>query len=244
MDLGRCAGAVRSWWFKEEAPAAPGQEEVDLINKFARFHTVNKETLRPFISLCPRIEYLTNPVNMRWIGTASPVGDRVIASWSGNADHWNPAHQDVKGFRSIVQPACSMARIPLIFAEYTMNRIAPCDMPDFYRSASIVLCASLYEGASNSVMEAMAAGLAVVATNVGNHREMQESQLRHLGDTGIIIIEDRSKEAFADVLCSLKHKRIAEMGAINRHEIAERWSWDSWKDRYAVFLHKALEWIA
>jgi glycosyltransferase involved in cell wall biosynthesis len=113
-------------------------------------------------------------------------------------------------------------------------------MPGFYRRSSVALCASLYEGASNSVMEAMAAGLAVIATDVGNHGEMVESQRKHLGDTGILLVE-RNPEAFAEALRSLTPARMREMGRLNREEIAARWSWDAWRDRYVEFFRSAID---
>ena len=124
-------------------------------------------------------------------------------------------------------------------AEYTTSRLTPEEMPAFYRKASVYLCASLYEGASNSVMEAMAAGLAVVATDVGNHREMVESQIRHLGDTGILLV-DRTPDAFAQALDALKADpgRAQEMGKLNSREIKERWSWTAWKGRYRDVLRR------
>ena len=109
-------------------------------------------------------------------------------------------------------------------------------MPAFYRQSNVALCASLYEGASNSVMEAMAAGQAAIVTNVGNHREMQEEQLASCGDTGIIIVAERSIDAFVEALSSLTLARVLEMGEINRQSVERAWSWNVWADRYAQFL--------
>jgi ATP-dependent DNA helicase RecG len=49
------------------------------------------------------------------------------------------------------------------------------------------------------MMEAMAVGLAVVSTDVGNVSEIVESQREHFGETGIIVV-DRTQEAFAEAL--------------------------------------------
>ena len=114
-------------------------------------------------------------------------------------------------------------------------------MNDFYCQSNVALCASDYEGASNSVMEAMASGLAVIATDVGNHREMMESQLANLGETGIMLV-DRTPEAFADALRELDvcPDKVSSMGMANHTEIVERWSWDAWRDRYMCFWGMAL----
>jgi hypothetical protein len=40
-------------------------------------------------------------------------------------------------------------------------------MPEFYRQIDVLVCASLFEGTPNPVLEAMASGCAVVSTDVG-----------------------------------------------------------------------------
>jgi len=86
-------------------------------------------------------------------------------------------------------------------------------------------------------MEAMAAGLAVVATDVGNHREMHDSQIKEYGEAGILLIE-RDKKSFAGALKKLEKDmpRVQAMGKVNRAEIERAWSWTAWADRYAEFL--------
>jgi len=48
--------------------------------------------------------------------------------------------------------------------------ISPSDLHNLYARAHLYLCTSLKEGLSNSIMEARAAGLPVVATNAGDNR--------------------------------------------------------------------------
>ena len=229
-------GALRSAWFRPEAPGPPDPRDVDLVNRLRAWHVVTAAALEMWAPVCPRTVYLTNPVNMRRYLTIAPRREKIVASWNGNARHTNAAGQDVKGFWSLLQPACKQARVPMEFVEYGTSRVPPEEMPAFYRRANVALCASLYEGASNSVMEAMAAGQALISTDAGNVREMQASQLEHLGDSGIVIVAERTPEAFARALRSLTPARAQEMGAINRNEIAQRWSWDAWADRYRAFF--------
>lgn len=94
---------------------------------------------------------------------------------------------------------------------------------------------------SNSVMEAMAAGHAVICTDTGNHREMRDSQILNLGDTGIVLVE-RSEAALTAALRHLAAcpDHVLEMGRLNRREIAERWSWEVWRERYREFVELAL----
>jgi len=239
LPWNRTVGSLRAQWFVPENPRPPGPEEFALVNRYRAFHVVTQRNYEELAPHCPRVVYLTNPVDMRRHPRATPVTRRVICSWNGNARHGT---RDVKGFHSIVQPACRAAGVPLEYAEYNTRKIPLDEMPEFYMRANLALCASEYEGSSNSVLEAMASGHALITTDCGNHREIQESQLEHLGDTGIVIVE-RSVQAFRDAILRLKRapERVAEMGRINRAEIQERWSWAAWKDRYADFLRMALE---
>jgi glycosyltransferase involved in cell wall biosynthesis len=193
----------------------------------------NLEQLKPY---CPRAIYLTNPVNMR--NFTRTECRAKIACWNGSTYQTTAEGKNIKGIYDIILPACSNADVRLVTAEYHTNRVSRKDMPAWYHRASVYLCASQYEGASNSVMEAMASGLALICTDAGNHREMQESQIEHFGYSGIMII-DLTIGAFENALRYLTPERIDEMGDINRAEIESRWSWEVWRDRYSQFLEMA-----
>lgn len=227
----RAVGSLRAAYMNPYRPGDPTAEDIAAVNQWGAFHTVTRsacDALRPH---CPRVRYLTNPVNVVTFGARTPVRGRVVASWSGNARHPHASGLRVKGFEEVIVPACRAAVVPLVYAESRTRPVAPADMPEFYQRGNVTLCASLFEGASNSVMEAMACGHAVLATDVGNHAEMRASQMEHFGDSGIALVE-RAPEAFADALASLTPARAAEMGEINREEIHARWSWGAWRDRY------------
>lgn len=239
IPWGRTVGSLRCQWVFPENPQPPGEKEFACMNRFRAFHVVTRRNYDELKPNCPGAVYLTNPVDTRRFSPA-PEHPRLIASWNGNARHAS-GKEDVKGFHSIIQPACHRAGVPLVYAEYHTKRLAPAQMPGFYQQANVALCASTYEGASNSVMEAMASGLAVIATDVGNHREMRDAQLEHYGETGIILTP-RGIDSFAEALKVLREDptRVRRMGKINRKEIEDRWSWSVWKDPYASFLRMGL----
>jgi len=229
-------GSLRAQWLFPETKRSPQREEIELVNKYRAYHFVNKKNYEEYAPHCHDAWLLTNPVNTERF-ECTQIKDRVVASWNGNAGHSNSLDRDVKGFFSIVQPACEKAGVELVFAEATLCRWQPEEMPDFYLQGNVALCASLYEGASNSVMEAMAAGQALIVTDVGNHRDMRESQLKEYGDTGIILVE-RNVASFVEALQGLKRRpdRVAEMGRLNRLECERAWSWKAWIEQYAAFL--------
>jgi glycosyltransferase involved in cell wall biosynthesis len=239
----RALGAMRSQYFKPEKQGPPDAEDITLVNRYRGFQVATQMNYDELIKRCPNVVYLTNPVDTRRF-TQVPKRDRIIASWNGNAGHKSPDGRYIKHFYDVVVPACSKAEVPYVVAEYgtsagRMRRRTPEEMPEFYQQANVALCASEYEAASNSVMEAMSSGLALIVTDVGNHRELRDSQLKAYGDTGIILVE-RDVDAFADVIRSLTPDRVFEMGQINRREIEDRWSWELFTPKYKNFLKMAL----
>lgn len=62
--------------------------------------------------------------------------------------------------------------------------IHPNNIPELLQNADIYLSTSLYEGTSNSIMEAMNWCLPVVATNVGDNYKLLEKQNEYLAEVG------------------------------------------------------------
>ena len=236
----RLLGSLRARWFAPEAPGPATDADVALVNQFRGFHVVTRDNFDDIKDRCPGAVYLTNPIDMTRFPEPGQY-DEVVACWSGNARHYNSLHQDVKGFHPIVKPACRKAGVPLVYAEYHTNRLTFEEMPAFYRKANIVLCASLYEGASNSVMEAMASGCAAILTPVGNAVEMHEKQMARFGRSGIVLVE-RDEDVFVETLLALKDKPglVKEMGLLNRQSIQDDWSWERWAPGYRDFFRMAM----
>lgn len=226
-------GSLRAQWFTPTRPAPAGPLEYALVNQYAGFHVVTARNLDELRPHCPHAVYLTNPVDMRRFTEPTRLTS-VIFEWNGNAQHGD----DVKGLHGILGPAVKAAGADFVLAEYNTRRLPHEAMPAFYRTANVALCASLYEGASNSVMEAMACGLRVLSTDCGNIREIRDSQIAHFGETGIDIVA-RSREAFEAAMrraIDAGPARALALGELNRAEIDARWSWAAWARRYADFL--------
>jgi glycosyltransferase involved in cell wall biosynthesis len=85
------------------------------------------------------------------------------------------------------------------------------DVPELLTEVNISVLPSLSEGLSNAVLEAMAAGVAVVATNVGGTPEIVRD-----GATGLLV-PPRDADALAQAICRLLEtpelaRRLAEAG--------------------------------
>jgi glycosyltransferase involved in cell wall biosynthesis len=79
------------------------------------------------------------------------------------------------------------------------NQHIPHDrMPDWYRAADLVLLTSLREGSPNVVKEAIACGVPVVTTDVGDVREWMEPAIGEIVDGSEAAIASAVKRALLD----------------------------------------------
>jgi glycosyltransferase involved in cell wall biosynthesis len=109
------------------------------------------------------------------------------------------------------------------------------DVWPFYADADVVVVPSLVEPQGIVVLEAMASGTAVVATNVGGIPEMIEDDV-----TGILVAPD-DEDALADALLSLARSpelraSAARLGA----EAAEAWRMERTVQRYDEIYREVL----
>jgi len=94
------------------------------------------------------------------------------------------------------------------------------DMPELLSEVAVSVLPSLSEGLSNTLLESMAAGVPVVATDVGGNPEVVEE-----GVTGLLV-PPRNPEAIARALCLLlKDPKLAlRLGQAGKKRVIERFS--------------------
>lgn len=148
----------------------------------------------------------------------------IVVGWVGNS-RWADTDGDHKGLHTIVRPALEQLRaggepFELHVADAAETRRLPREMPGYYRSIDVLVCASIDEGTPNPVLEAMASGLPVVTTDVGIVPEL----LR--GEQTELILPERSPEALAAALrrFATSPDALARLGTANR-QVAVEWSW-------------------
>jgi glycosyltransferase involved in cell wall biosynthesis len=110
----------------------------------------------------------------------------------------------------------------------TEMKIAPDNIKELYRQADIYLSTSLKEGLSNSIMEAMAAALPVVATNVGDNEHLVEN-----GRTGYLV-DRKSPVQVADALEKFldNYQSILQMGGEGFQRLKDKFSTSLFLNRY------------
>lgn len=101
------------------------------------------------------------------------------------------------------------------------------DLPEHLAGADLFVLPSRSEGFSNAIIEAMAASLPVVATDVGGNAEAVQS-----GRTGLIVPPEDA-EALAQAMLTLLSdpQKASDMGAAGRKMVAERFTVDAMMNR-------------
>lgn len=93
------------------------------------------------------------------------------------------------------------------------------DIPALLTAADIYVCASHEEGFSNSILEAMAAGKAVIATRVGGNEEMLED-----GKLGVLVGSHDIDGLFAALECLCRDSMLrAQFGQIAAARVVSRY---------------------
>lgn len=102
----------------------------------------------------------------------------------------------------------------LVFTGFRM------DVPSLLSECAVSVLPSLSEGLSNTLLESMAAGVPVVATNVGGNPEVVQE-----GRTGFLV-PTQNPEALAHRICRVLMDRVlaAQMGDAGRQRVSEHFS--------------------
>lgn len=103
------------------------------------------------------------------------------------------------------------------------------DVPDVMRGLDLFVLPSRAEGISNTILEAMASGLPVIATKVGGNAELVQD-----GETGLLV-PSRDPAAIADALMRFAQEgnMASRLGSAGRRRAEQEFSMEVMVQRYA-----------
>lgn len=152
--------------------------------------------------------------------------ERPTACWVGN-----PKSLGEKGL-DLIEEACSQAGVNFIHHACFPPRAKLGDIigqdsirNDIYWKANFYICASLIEGTPNPALEAMACGLPVLSTRVGNMTEIIRE-----GYNGYFV--ERNTNSIRQAMEKLTSDSIKTMGLNARHTIGDHWTWKHQARKY------------
>lgn len=168
--------------------------------------------------------------------------EKITVGWTGNSKFVDSdGDGDMKGVEGIIKPAIQELKdegynIELNLADRNIKMTPQEEMPKFYNSLEIYVCASKTEGTPLTVLEAMATGVPVISTNVGIVEEA-------LGEKGKkYIMSNRSKEELKRCIKELMKNRklLKEISEENLERIKE-WDWKNISKEYKEFFEQNIK---
>ncbi len=108
------------------------------------------------------------------------------------------------------------------------------ELRNYYQQADCIINVSFNEGMSNVLLEAMASGLAVVASNVAGNNNLVKQ-----GETGFLFDLRRPEEFREAILRLVKDKNLSqEMGRRGRQWAVKEFSWEKVAEEYLLIAGK------
>ncbi len=225
-------------WMSDEDIALRRDMFVRLDGYSVANRTLEARYSRPELLIPPPVAVTQDGVDTgRFTPAAArrPIHRPLVIGWVGNS-RWGDPHVDTKGLRTVIRPALAeLRRRGIRFEELVVDRVdghvSHVTMPMIYRRMDILVIASSMEGTPNPLLEAMATGVAIVATDVGIVREaLGELQSQY-------ILRDRDPSTLVEVLEGLiaDPKLVRLLGEENRATVID-WDWRVRAEAYATLF--------
>jgi glycosyltransferase involved in cell wall biosynthesis len=107
-------------------------------------------------------------------------------------------------------------------------------LPRYYRSADICVIASRREGFPITLLEAMASGLPVIASNIGSLQEIISN-----GKDGVLFKSEDADDLSKAILALYRDEDLKEKISVNALKTATKYSWENIAEKY-ISLYKSL----
>lgn len=167
----------------------------------------------------------------------TPTGNPVVpltACWIGNSSSIGNKGLD------LIKDACREAEIPLNFIDRNAGKdvsgiLSHREIRDqVYYSSSVYICASEFEATPNPALEALASGLPVISTRVGNMPELIKD-----GYNGFLV--ERSVAAIAGAIEKMKQMDPDVLSRNARASIENGWSWKQQAEKYDTMFRELVQ---
>lgn len=163
--------------------------------------------------------------------------ETVRIGWTGNSKFKDSeGDSDMKGVEGIIKPAIEELQregysVELNLADRNIKMIPQEEMPKFYNSIDLYVCASKTEGTPLPIIEAMAMGVPVISTDVGIVSEaVGECNKKY-------ILKERTKEDLINAIKSIiKNKQDFEEISKENIEKVKQWDWKVIAQQYKEFF--------
>jgi len=111
------------------------------------------------------------------------------------------------------------------------GRIDPENMPEVYRESDIFVSATVQEGMSNAMLEAMASGLAIITTRCEGVEEL-------ITDNGVIVERANAKEIAGAIRGLADHRQTWGEMVVAARSRAEQFTWSRVAEEYLGLYEK------
>lgn len=109
------------------------------------------------------------------------------------------------------------------------------NLPDYYRKSNVFVLPSLNEGMSNTMLEALASGLPIIATDTGGTRELIKGDIN-----GLLIKMRDSGDIAQKIEILIQNKDLRQKMGKESRSLAEKFSWKNVAGQYAA-VYKNIE---
>lgn len=142
-------------------------------------------------------------------------------------------HFDIVGYGELEASVREWVKLYNI-EDITDIYINPDNISELLSKADIYLSTSLFEGTSNSIMEAMNADLPVICTNVGDNNKLVEENVN-----GFLCNIKDYKELASDIIKLLDDSKLRNnMGLASKKHLIENYSIDKFRDSYLKLIEE------
>ena len=187
----------------------------ETMGSAAGFIAKTQPILAQFLTAFPaawgRTHYTPNCVDADAFARSRPAREAPVVGWCGSTR----LYAAIKGV-PLIREAAAMLGLPLIIQDGAQVRLKPAEMPGWYAGIDVFVCASESESGPLPVLEAVAAGLPVVTTNVGMVPALVEAGLT-------LTVVDRNAGAIAHGIEHALATFTPETAARNRELLRTRW---------------------